>query len=429
MPFQLVTPRELLAGTGRRVEWILPEVAPAGGKMLLSGATGLGKSLLATELAVASATGTPCLDTFRPWMPSSVVLFTADPRELVADRMTSFLAMRHEIDAPLLRIVHGSTSLDMLEGRVELREAVGDLRPKLVIIDPLEAFFSGERQAALELRTALSLLTDNLQATVMLVGNFDGPALEPSAGIFRAWAHVELQLKIDEERKQVMLTTADRARIKNEPPLLRFVIAPVMGRPRLPRLVPWPADPLPLDEARVYDVLRQNAMSASHLKRAIRARWETVETALKGLLKKGLIEPALGYHRIGIAGTRAYRVWRALPVTARKIDDPEANFQAAVRQLDTTGGEDWGALLEERRQVEGEDFKDDGETLTHYKLERKPFGKRPRKLKRLKALRGHGKYGKPILDRRGEPLQSRPLSPRPIFSKSRLGKPKAKEEP
>lgn len=314
------TPKQFMDQSAQ-LEWVIPGLPAFGGRVALSGARGLGKTLVATEMAVAIATGTPFLDTFRPWTAASVVLCTTEPREHVADRLGGFLFARCEEDAPLLRIQHGAMALDSAQGQAQIRDIVTDLRAKFVIIDPIESYFDGSTEGAVRLRTTLTALSDSIRATVVLCGDLESPALAASAGILRAWCQVVLQLREDPARRQVIMTTADREGIPGVAPLLRFVISPLRGKPRYAHLVPWPAEPLSSAEQRVYDQLRAESAPLRELRRRAHIRHDELVRTLQSLHAKGLVEPFDGVHRVGVNGRRVFRTWRALPVTARKIDD------------------------------------------------------------------------------------------------------------
>jgi len=313
-----------------QLEWAIPGLPAFGGQVILSGASGLGKSLIATEMAVAIATGTPFLDTFRPWSASSVLLLTTEPRERVADRLGCFLRVRFEEGAPLLHISHGAVPLDTLAGQGEVRGYVDDVQPKFVIIDPIDNYFDCSAEGACRLRTTLTQIANAQRVTVVICGDLEGPRLAPVAGVLRSWAQVVLQLREDPARRQVILTTADRERLTNEAPLIRFVIAPMLGKPRYAQLVPWPAEPLSPAEQRVYDQLRLESAPLRELRKRAHIRHEELVQALRSLHAKGLVEPSEGVHRVGIRGRRVFRTWRALPVTARKIDDSLSGERARV---------------------------------------------------------------------------------------------------
>src|SRR5690606_11151764 len=97
------------------------------------------KSFLALDLAVAVASGRPCLRRYAVHRPGPVLLFAAeDALHVVRERLDGIATAAstcldalpiHVITAPVVR-------LDVERDRTALRDTVASLRPRLLVLDP-----------------------------------------------------------------------------------------------------------------------------------------------------------------------------------------------------------------------------------------------------------------------------------------------------
>lgn len=291
-----------------RVEWIVPHAAPRGSRIFISGPPKTGKSFVATDLAVATATGTAFLSTFRTWSAAPVLLLTRENPRVVAHRIAALLRVRAEIDAPALRIVGESLSFHHDAGRIEA--AIRDWQPQVVVVDtPADFALTYETSVALD-RAAVAA-----RSTVVLVGDLKS---DLGASDWRAWADVVMSLRHDVERQQVLVSTEAREAAGETTPLIRFVICRYTGT--FAQLVPWPAEPMTRVEMRIYDQLRRDPTALRDLPKLLNIRHSTLFGALHGLRERGLVEAYRPPFDIQLKRATAVH-WRALPVTGRAEDD------------------------------------------------------------------------------------------------------------
>jgi AAA domain len=128
---------------------------------IVGGEPKCGKSFLALDLAVAVASGAPCLRRFRPAQTGRVLLFAAEEAlHVVRERLqgitraagVAFDALDlHVITTPRVR-------LDLEEDRVRLQDTVAALRPRLLVLDPFVRLHRIDENAAVEVAPLLAYL-------------------------------------------------------------------------------------------------------------------------------------------------------------------------------------------------------------------------------------------------------------------------------
>lgn len=133
------------------------------------------KSFLALDLAVAVASGKPCLRRYPVHQPGPVLLFAAeDGLHIVRQRIAGICAAAEaDIGAlPLHVITTPSIRLDLALDQQRLRDTVAQLRPRLLVLDPFVRLHRIDENAASEVAPLLAFLRQlerQLQTAVLLV--------------------------------------------------------------------------------------------------------------------------------------------------------------------------------------------------------------------------------------------------------------------
>jgi hypothetical protein len=180
------------------------------------------KSFLALDLAVAVASGTPCLRRFSVPQPGRVLLYAAeDALHIVRSRLEGICAAAgiglrdldvHVITAPALR-------LDLPADRHLLEQTVADLNPRLLVLDPFVRLHRIDENASGEVAPLLAYLRElqrRYSLAVLLVHHAKksggrlraGQALRGSSE-FHAWGDSNLYLRRDGPK--LTLTVEHRA--------------------------------------------------------------------------------------------------------------------------------------------------------------------------------------------------------------------------
>jgi hypothetical protein len=180
------------------------------------------KSFLALDMAVAVASGTPCLRRYRPSRTGPVLLFAAeDALHVVRARLQGICEVSavpfdrldvHVITAPTVR-------LDLEADRRRLRGTVAAIRPLLLVLDPFVRLHRIDENASCEVAPLLAYLRElqrRFQAAVLLVHHARKGAAHARAGQalrgsseLHAWGDSNLYLR--RQRDQLLLCTEHRA--------------------------------------------------------------------------------------------------------------------------------------------------------------------------------------------------------------------------
>jgi hypothetical protein len=188
--------------------WLVEDLWAAEAVGIVGGEPKCCKSFLALDLAVAVAAGRPCLRRFAVPQAGRVLLYAAEDALPVVRRRLEGIAAAvgvaladldiHVITAPSLR-------LDLATDQERLAATAAQLRPRLLILDPLVRLHRVDENAATEVAPLLAYLRDlqrRLALAVVLVhharkgaGNVRaGQALRGSSEL-HAWGDSNLYLR------------------------------------------------------------------------------------------------------------------------------------------------------------------------------------------------------------------------------------------
>jgi len=282
---------------------------------ILGGEPKSGKSLLALELAVAVASGAPCLRRFAVEKRGRVLVYAAeDALAVVRERLEGIAAAAgvafgaldlYVITAPTLR-------LDTETDRQRLEETVGIAQPRLLVLDPFVRLHSIDENAAGEVAPLLGYLRRLERAyetAVLLVHHVRkgagklraGQALRGSSEL-HAWGDSNLYLC----RRGDSLRLSVEHRAAAAPDDV-FLSLPAAGRPLALKIVEQPhaaaaqtaaATAIAVPHQRVYDALAAapQPLALAKLRQACRIRTSTLCTILAALTTEGTVrKTADGY--------------------------------------------------------------------------------------------------------------------------------------
>jgi RecA-family ATPase len=166
--------------------WLVPDLIPDSTVTMLSGDGGVGKSLLALQLAVAVATGTDWIGTM-PETGSVIYLGAEDDHEEIHRRLAAIsdgiglhlagLGDLHIVplagkDAVLGAFKEQSCRISGTRRLDALKTRVYEIRPRLLVLDTLADVFAGNENSRSEVRQFVGLLrnlaVENRLAVVLL---------------------------------------------------------------------------------------------------------------------------------------------------------------------------------------------------------------------------------------------------------------------
>lgn len=277
---------------------------------LVAGHPKSNKSWLALDFAISVASGTAVLDRFAVSDPGPVLLFPAeDALSAVRDRMAGMCRHRG-VDFQTLAVWLISSytlRLDSAEDREALEATLCELRPRLLILDPLIRVHSADENSAQEIARVLAFLR-HLQrkySTAVLVVHHARKSStgDPGLGLrgsteIRAWSDTNLYMR---RTKTLELVVEHRAAPSLEP--LKLALA-TEDEDRV-HLALEEAPPPKLDlKERILDVLARedSPLSREAIRSRVGSRNQSVGEVLQALLSDLAIEKTQQGYRL-INGT------------------------------------------------------------------------------------------------------------------------------
>ena len=201
-----VEPAYRLAQRADQQRWLVSDLWSEQAVGIIGGEPKCCKSFLALELAVAVASGTPCLRRFAVPRSGCVLLYAAeDALHIVRQRLEGISAAAGVALAALDIITAPSVRLDLEADRRSLAETVARLQPRLLILDPFVRLHRIDENASGEVAPLLAYLRElqRRHAVAVLVVHHAkkgagsvraGQALRGSSE-FHAWGDSNLYLR------------------------------------------------------------------------------------------------------------------------------------------------------------------------------------------------------------------------------------------
>jgi hypothetical protein len=280
-------------------QWLVQDLWGAAAVGVIGGAPKACKSTLALDLAVSVASATACLGRFEVHTPGPVLVYLAeDALPRIRDRVAQLCQHRglslpglalHVITAPSLR-------LDLERDRRALQQTLTDLRPTLLILDPLVRLHRLDENSAADVSGLLGFLREinrHYQVALVLVHHMAkrshrdlGHALRGSSDLY-AWLDSACYLvRLADQR--LRLTVEHRAAPAPDPLLLR--LAGGNGEPLRLLIDNDHPPPSSLTEALRTQLLRAGRpLSRTTLRQQLRVNNARLGETLHSLEQRGLL--------------------------------------------------------------------------------------------------------------------------------------------
>ena len=261
------------------------------------------KSFMALDIAVSVAAKTPCLRRFPVGRSGPVLLFPAeDALDVVRRRLVGICAAAG-VDfnqLPVFVITTPRLLLDVPQDRARLRQTIKELRPVLLILDPLIRMHSADENVSKDIAPILGFLRElqrEFRMAVMLVHHArkrsgqerPGQMLRGSSDL-HGWGDSNLYLR--RKGNDLILSIEHRAAPSGEDMTLELMeekadalALSVKGAP------PTDPQPLPSVEEQILEVLVGAAgpLSTNQLRKKCRIRTQTLCNILARLRQEGRI--------------------------------------------------------------------------------------------------------------------------------------------
>ena len=292
----------LLADIAPEKRWLVTDLWSYEAVGIIGGEPKCGKSVLALSIAVAVASGKPCLGQFGVSTRGRVLLFAAeDPLNVVKTRVAA-IALAYGITLPeldILVITRPALRIDLDTDYEMLKNTVERLSPQLLILDPFVRLHRIDENSSGEVAPLLSRLryiqrTFHVSVIVVHHARKDskharqGQALRGSSE-FHAWGDSNLYLrrKLDDSISLTIEHRAERARpaldlelASNEHGPFHQIVTSVQSTP---------AKPSP--EQKIIEILNaeKSPLTFTIIRAATKLRAQVVSNALNALISRGAV--------------------------------------------------------------------------------------------------------------------------------------------
>ena len=236
---RVVRAAEIHERPGGEPRWLIESLWGAGAVGIIGGSPKSCKTWLALEMAVAMASGRPCMGHFSVPSPGPALVFAAEDAPLQVKRRLECLARARQADFPSLDvrlIVETALRLDRSQDLKRLRLTLATHRPKLLVLDPYVRLQRADENDARQVSGILSALRElsrTFEAAVALVhharkngAELPGRALRGS-GDFWAWGDSNLYLT---RRADGMVLTVEHRAAPSPAPLALHLVTPEGSR-------------------------------------------------------------------------------------------------------------------------------------------------------------------------------------------------------
>jgi len=280
-----------IAGEDRGPAWLVESLWTEQAVGFIGGTPKSCKTWLALELAVAVASGAPCLGRFRVHQRGHVLLYAAEDSAVAIKSRVAGIARARRV--PLEQLAVGlistpSLRLDDADDQDRLEQTVARFKPRLLVLDPLVRLHRGDENSAADTSALLGFLRrlqrDHGVAVVVVHHVRKSTATQPGqalrgSGDLHAWSDSSLYIL---RRKATLELHAEHRSHPSPAPLvveLQSEPTPHLAIAGSPDDDATGADLAP----RIIEALRASPMTRASLRDHLKVRNETLGHALAAL--------------------------------------------------------------------------------------------------------------------------------------------------
>lgn len=220
-PLQVLRVADLPPDPPQQTPWLISQLWAAQAVGIIGGAPKCCKTYLALEIALAVASGKPCLEQFSVPKPGPVLLYAAEDSPCQVRARLLGLALARGIDfrsLPIFLILADQLRLDLQIDKHRLAQAIEKYQPRLLILDPFVRLHRLDENSAMEVSALLADLRAfqrRFHLAVLLVHHTRKSNSEASGQTLRgssdlhAWGDSNLYLRRAQD--QIILAVEHRA--------------------------------------------------------------------------------------------------------------------------------------------------------------------------------------------------------------------------
>lgn len=302
-PLRVLRIADLPPDPPERSAWLIEELWAEEAVGVIGGAPKCCKTYLALEMALAVASGKPCLGRFLVPRPGPVLLFAAEDSPLQVRARLAGLAAARGVDfqdLPVFIILAAQLRLDLHQDKTRLAAVIEDHRPRLLVLDPFVRLHRLDENSAMEVSALLAdlrALQRRFSLAVLLVhhtrkanAEASGQALRGS-GDLHAWGDSNLYIRRSKNRLRLV---AEHRASRVPDPITLTLTGDDAPHLEVDSSAPEPQEPA-LDE-QVLDALRRHPMPLTQyqLRCALKVRNQSLTAILRDLLAENKISRSNG---------------------------------------------------------------------------------------------------------------------------------------
>jgi hypothetical protein len=294
-----------LSAAPTQIPWLIQDLWTDEAVGILGGEPKCCKSFLALDLALAVASGAPCLRHFPVRRSGPVLLFPAEDSLSIVRRRLEGIAAAAQVslaELPLHIITAASLRLDLTLDCQRLASTVETFRPLLLVLDPFIRLHQRDENEASQIAPLLGFLRQlqrQFHLAVLLVHHAkkDGASLRPGQALrgsseLHGWGDSNLYLR--RQREQLTLTVEHRAAPSLDPIPVQLTqqgtalaLTTIDPSTRPSQNITPPLSP----QQRVLQALTQihQPISVQQLRQRCRLRTSTVCEVLQALCAQGQV--------------------------------------------------------------------------------------------------------------------------------------------
>jgi hypothetical protein len=307
-----VEPAWALAERSQEHRWLVTGLWSEQAVGIVGGEPKCCKSFLALDLALAVASGTPCLRRFAVPRAGRVLLYAAEDALHIVRRRLDGIAVAAGValaDLDIQVITVPVLRLDLAGDRRDLAETVARLQPRLLVLDPFVRLHRIDENASGEVAPLLAFLRElqrrhGVAVTVVHHARKGGGAVRAGQALrgsseFHAWGDSNLYLR--REGEELTLTVEHRAAPSLKPITVELAQrADALALEVVDRQEPAPVPLVSLDE-RIIAALAatDRALPFAELREHCRIRTATLRERIGALSASGRILKSDGGWRPG----------------------------------------------------------------------------------------------------------------------------------
>jgi DNA-binding transcriptional ArsR family regulator len=217
--------------------WIIPGVVPVVGRTIVYGDGGTGKTTIIMDLAIAVASDRRLLKQF-PINKTGPVLFISTEGSILDNRDRVMVRLRsHSLDPSTVQFYFCQDSFDMDNDNdvAELTAYIEELKPLIVVCDPLDSFIRGDENSAKEtkaLRRKFDKLINAYSFSLIVIHHENKAGGIRGSTAWRDWTDTELHITSVEQalsgigQVKVITLTAEKVRNGRDGKVLSLVALP-----------------------------------------------------------------------------------------------------------------------------------------------------------------------------------------------------------